>query len=422
MDKKFKRVFTSLKSRGEAAIGNERSAAAASSDATAPIDDTPEANIVRAIRNFCDAGNPGSADAGEEVLYLPTIVDMAESSPGAAAAAATSLRKNLALANNAKPYIQHKSIMLMRILADNPGPTFTRNLAEPKFAGAVKDLLRQGRDPNVLQILSETLAYFTTDAAKAADPNLQILRDVWSKFLAKSGGSATTQPWLQTDINQQPAPRPTLPPPHELVGRISEATTSAKLLDQLLSTTPPAEIPTHELIREFADRCKLAQRSVQSYIASDRPPPDVDTLTTLIETNDVLLMALARHRKAVKDALQRGEVHGGDANARLVDVGDPAAPDVMPENEPAGGAVMAGAVGGTGATGGVGLGLRETGGFGGFGRGAQTETQTQAQTQVDDGGNRRSVAHAPRRAPPEPPADGADVSPVSPQMPVSYRF
>lgn len=38
--------------------------------------------------------------------------------------------------------------MLMRILADNPGATFTRNF-DQKFVDTVKKLLREGRDPSV---------------------------------------------------------------------------------------------------------------------------------------------------------------------------------------------------------------------------------------------------------------------------------
>ncbi len=46
--------------------------------------------------------------------------------------------------------------MLIRILSDNPGPTFTRNL-DRKFVDRVKDLLRNPPDGNVRQILVETV-------------------------------------------------------------------------------------------------------------------------------------------------------------------------------------------------------------------------------------------------------------------------
>jgi hypothetical protein len=120
----------------------------------------------------------------------------------------------------------------------------------------------------------------------------------------------------------------TLPSAEELAARISEANTSASLLQQLVQSTPGTEIPSHELIKEFSDRCKLAIKSIQTYISADDPPPDSDTLTTLIETNDVLSIALEAHRKAVAAALQAREAPT-NYDARLVDVGDPHVPAPM---------------------------------------------------------------------------------------------
>ena len=93
-----------------------------------------------------------------------------------------------------------------------------------------------------------------------------------------------------------------LPPPHELASRIEEAKTSAKLLLQVVQTTPQSEIYGNELLKEFADRCQSASRSIQSYINSDNPPPDDDTLLTLIETNDQLALALSKHQRALLQA------------------------------------------------------------------------------------------------------------------------
>lgn len=93
-----------------------------------------------------------------------------------------------------------------------------------------------------------------------------------------------------------------IPPPHELAQRIEEARTSAKLLLQVVQSTPPNEIVGNELLKEFVDRCQSASRSVQSYIHSDNPPPDEDTLLTLIETNDQLASAISRHQRALLQA------------------------------------------------------------------------------------------------------------------------
>ena len=63
--------------------------------------------------------------------------------------------------------------MLIRILADNPGKTFTRNI-DAKFVQTVKDLLRFGKDPSVKQILMETLDTFQKD--KVDDEGLTQLK------------------------------------------------------------------------------------------------------------------------------------------------------------------------------------------------------------------------------------------------------
>ena len=68
--------------------------------------------------------------------------------------------------------------MLIRILADNPGKTFTRNI-DAKFVQAVKELLRVGRDPSVKQILMETLDTFQRE--KAADEGLALMNEMWKK-------------------------------------------------------------------------------------------------------------------------------------------------------------------------------------------------------------------------------------------------
>jgi hypothetical protein len=193
------------------------------------------------------------------VLYLPTIVEAAESSPTAAREAAIIIRKQLDIKNNTtRPYVQYNAIMLSHILADNPGQTFTRNLSEPKFVGTVKELLRQGRDPSVRQILCETLEYFEVE--KGYDEGLKGLREVWAKekrnmaAVAKgpqTGGTAAggaAGVWASPSQQQQPG---ALPGMEELVARISEAQTSAKLLEQVLQSTPQNEVPANDLVRVF---------------------------------------------------------------------------------------------------------------------------------------------------------------------------
>ncbi|KAL8942247.1 MAG: hypothetical protein Q9216_001772 [Gyalolechia sp. 2 TL-2023] len=302
------------------------------SEGGTPNGDSPEATIARGIRLFCESGGPNNQ--GEEVLHLPVIVEAAESSPDAAREAANRIRKFLSRDNYQRAYVQYNSIMLVRILADNPGQSFTKNL-DAKFTSTVKDLLRDGRDMSVQQILRETLDSF--ESSKANDETLAPLREMWAKEKVKytknrnavsvtaptttirPGHSAHQMTFAQLPMqpqayaNQNVAQsdqnyfarnhRPRgLPSPHELAQRIEEARTSSKLLLQVVQSTPPNEVLTNELIKEFVERCQSASRSIQGYINSEDPPPDEDTLLTLIETNDQISTALSRYQRAMLQA------------------------------------------------------------------------------------------------------------------------
>ena len=264
------------------------------------------------------------------MLHLPVIVEAAESSPRAASEAALRIRKFLSKENFQRGYVQYNAIMLVRILADNPGKSFTRNI-DQKFVSTVKELLRDGRDMSVQQILRETLDSF--EEQKPNDETLALLIEMWKKEKAKVGkqygvgvrlGEPRRGPGHQ-QTSQQPvqqnmmAPRSPsnqnqqnyfarnhkprgLPPPAELAQRVEEAKTSAKLLSQLVQSTPSNEIVGNELIKEFVERCQSATRSMQDYIHSDNPAPDEDTLLTLIETNDQLATAISKHQRALLQA------------------------------------------------------------------------------------------------------------------------
>lgn len=115
---------------------------------------------------------------GEEVLHLPDIVEAAESSPAAAREAANRIRKFLIRDNFQRAYVQYNAIMLVRILADNPGKSFTKNL-DARFVTTVKELLRDGRDMSVQQILRETLESFETQ--KPGEETLLPMIEMWKK-------------------------------------------------------------------------------------------------------------------------------------------------------------------------------------------------------------------------------------------------
>jgi hypothetical protein len=264
-----------------------------------------------------------SQQQGEEVLHLPTIVEAAVASPTAAAAAAQQIRKFLSKENYDRAHVQYNAVMLIRILADNPGQSFTKNL-DKQFADTCKHLLRNGQDPSVSQILRESLE--SMEREKAYDTNLNTLFAMWKKEkvlmanAAKNIGPKTKRP-VAPAWSPQPIPggfnppggghrsrsSKGLPPPIELAGRIEEARTSAKLLLQLVQSTPANELIGNELVKEFAERCTAAQRSVQGYIACDDPAPDDDTMLTLIETNEQLSLAASKHQRAV---LQARRLHG----------------------------------------------------------------------------------------------------------------
>jgi hypothetical protein len=255
---------------------------------------------------------------GEEVLHLPTIVESAVASPNAAAAACSQIKKFLSKENYTRPHVQYNAIMLIRILADNPGHSFTKNM-DKGFADTMKHLLRNGRDPSVGQILRETLDALERD--KAYDTNLGTVFTMWRKekgLMASAGHpknsfglrTLNAPPWNGSDAPPGVASESygrhsrnnVLPPPVELTARVEEARTSAKLLLQLVQSTPPNELLENDLVKEFADRCLVAQRSVQNYINCDNPSPDDDTMLTLIETNEQLSLAASKHQRAVLQA------------------------------------------------------------------------------------------------------------------------
>lgn len=93
-----------------------------------------------------------------------------------------------------------------------------------------------------------------------------------------------------------------LPEPVELTSRLEEARSSAKLLEQLVINTPAVELLENELIKEFANRCLSASRSIQGYMVSTDPAPDNDTMENLIDTNEQLQTALSQHQRAVLSA------------------------------------------------------------------------------------------------------------------------
>ena len=122
-------------------------------------------------------------NAGEEYLHLPAIVEAAESSPAATSEATTKIRKLLGKDNYMRAYAQYNAIMLIRILTDNPGRSFTRNF-DSKFVSTVKELLREGKDMSVQQILRETLDNYEVEKV-GNNETLEPIVEMWKKEKAK---------------------------------------------------------------------------------------------------------------------------------------------------------------------------------------------------------------------------------------------
>ncbi|KAH6887928.1 hypothetical protein B0T10DRAFT_405861 [Thelonectria olida] len=259
---------------------------------------------------FIESGGKAQSD---EVLFLPPIVDAAESSPNAAAECARIIRKYISKDYLGRPSWQYNAIMLMRILTDNPGATFTRNF-DQKFVDTARQLLKASRDPSVRQILMETLD--DLEHTKMDDENLTLIISMWKKEKEKAWqqGGRAPPPGIppQTTPMGQPVYNPhsqnyfarshsnkRLPDAVELSSRLEEARTSAKLLEQVVMNTAPAEMLNSDLIKEFADRCQSASRSIQGYMTSEDPAPDNETMENLIDTNEQLQTALNQHKRAV---------------------------------------------------------------------------------------------------------------------------
>lgn len=82
-----------------------------------------------------------------------------------------------------KPSYQYNALMLARILSDNPGQTFTRNF-DSKFVDTLKDILRNGRDLSVRQMLMETLDQY--EQQKSWDEGLAGVIEMWKKEKEKA--------------------------------------------------------------------------------------------------------------------------------------------------------------------------------------------------------------------------------------------
>ncbi|ATY61561.1 VHS GAT domain-containing [Cordyceps militaris] len=319
-----------------------------STSSTVPQEgEAPEKTAHNSVKAFCESGYNVQ---GDEVLFLPPIVDAAESSPAAATECARLIRKFLSKEYFSRAAWQYNAIMLLRILTENPGQTFTRNI-DAKFVDTCKALLRGSKDLNVRQMLIETLDDF--QQTKAYDDNLSALLQMWAKERSKMEavyGNAprmaprpfSTNPQQQQQFQQAPNnangqnyfsrhhTNNRLPGSVELASRLEEARSSAKLLEQVVMNTPPVETLDNDLIKEFADRCLSASRSIQGYMVATNPGPDNETMESLIDTNEQLQTALSQHQRAVLGARKQLGLNLRSEETSPVDGGHPSGEPVSP--------------------------------------------------------------------------------------------
>lgn len=112
-----------------------------------------------------------------------------------------------------------------------------------------------------------------------------------------------------------------------MANRLEEARTSAKLLSQLVANTPSTEVLDNDLVKEFADRCLSASRSIQGYMTAENPGPDNETMESLIDVNEELQQALNNEKRARLSA--RKELGVGDRSENASP-----APEVNGSNRP----------------------------------------------------------------------------------------
>ncbi|CAK7270620.1 hypothetical protein SEPCBS119000_004181 [Sporothrix epigloea] len=308
--------------------------------------ETPEAAAQRLVRTFCMSEVD---EAGAEVALLPSIVETAESSPQAASECARYIRKFLYRDYWSQPNFVYNAIMLMRILVENPGLTFTRNMNK-KFVDTVRDVLRGCQHAHIVHFLMETLQDF--ERKGAIDEGMGRLLEMWQKEKIKSKSVYLNQPqqlpggqgeragqWQQSQPPAWPGqgqnaahsngqghaspggfPGPgsggssrgpyerrhgssaTLPKPSELRRRLREAKTTAGVLADVVNTTTPVALLKHDLADDLSSRCHRATNQVLEYLNTRDPIPDNFEMADLLATHEVLEQTLHHYYRTVLEA------------------------------------------------------------------------------------------------------------------------
>ncbi|KAK9319573.1 hypothetical protein V1517DRAFT_332110 [Lipomyces orientalis] len=267
----------------------------------------PHVQVVSAIASFCDekvqfkfgknmfssSASPATTRAAaaqtDDVAQLPVIVECAQATPLAAKEAVKAVRKRLDPKHASSAVSQYNAIMVLRILVDANSETILGQIgADDKLATVVKDILKRSRDPSVRELLATTLEHFAFEKPNVAE--LVELNKVYLKYVA--GGSGNGSSSRHEPVSQE-----------KLEDVVEEAKTSASLLRQVVSSTPPVQISGSPLVMEFYERCVQLSSKIQSYLSRDSVPPlDESMILTLISANDTIGTALEAHTAALDRA------------------------------------------------------------------------------------------------------------------------
>ncbi|KAK9456885.1 hypothetical protein V1511DRAFT_495568 [Dipodascopsis uninucleata] len=272
----------------------------------------PHVAVVDAITQFCDkkydpkgkrsfslgmklGSKPEKSKEsnGDEVIYLPTIVDCAQATPAAAREAIRAVRKRIDPKHGSGSVTQYNAIMVLRILIDTDSIAVQEAIgSDDKLAPILKTVLKNSRDPSIVDFLRDTLVRCAS--TKGDVEGFSALHSIYYKYLAK-GRSKNSRKQQLSEIKVRSLQE-------RIDDMVQECRESANLLEQIVSTTPPASIAGSTLVFEFYQRCDTLEKEVTRYLNDDSSHIDEQRMVKLIESNDALKAALNAHKLALDRA------------------------------------------------------------------------------------------------------------------------
>ncbi|KAK9464778.1 hypothetical protein V1512DRAFT_255068 [Lipomyces arxii] len=246
----------------------------------------PEVQVVNAINSFCARGKAKKGLFGtsgevkidethDDVTQLPVIVECAQATANAAREAVRATRKQLDPKRGGSSASQCRAVMVLRILVDAGSDNVLAQVEEDeKLVSVVRSVMRQTGDLSLRQMMIDALAHF------ADKKELKRLKGVNDEYKSRIGGEK------MKEVNIE-----------KIEGLIEEAKSSAGLLQQVLSTTPPAQMAGSPLVMEFYDRCTKLKTKIQSYLSREYDSPlQASIIMNLISASDTIDTAMDQHK------------------------------------------------------------------------------------------------------------------------------